>query len=115
MYLYYLLTLRSVWKLTMTGKSQNELEQPAKVYQLDAVENKVDLALGKLDQIVSSIDGVVTNIQLESRLKKMEEDIKSDVDIKYGPIKNGAWVVLGAVVLGIVTQIVLNLLNLGGK
>lgn len=97
------------------GKTQDELEQPAKVYQLNAVETKVDQLLSEVKQIAQSINGVVTNTQLEARLEKFEKDLKEDIATEYGPIKKGAWVVLAAVVLGIITQVTLNLLNLGGS
>jgi len=99
----------------MPSKSQTELEQPAKVYQLDAVEQKVDQVLLEVGKISQNTAGVVTNIQLESRLEKLEKDIHDAVDAKYGPIKSGAWYVVGAVLLGVGMQVILNLLNLGGK
>lgn len=99
----------------MSGKSQQELEQPAKVYQLDAVEDKVDQLLAEVRNISQNVNGVITNSQLEARLQQFKEDISTDVDLKYGPIKNGAWFVVGAVIIGVVAQVVLNLLNLGSK
>lgn len=99
----------------MSSKSQQDLEQPAKVYQLDAVETKVDQLLAEVKSISQSVNGVITNSQLEARLQQFKEDINNDVDLKYGPIKNGAWFVVGAVIVGVIAQVVLNLLNLGGK
>ena len=64
----------------------------------------------------------VTLVQLEDRIKESEKDTKeyTDSQIKllnaeYGPIKRGAWYVVGAVVIGVIAQVVLNLLNLGAK
>lgn len=97
----------------MTNKTQTELEQPAKVYQLDAVERKVEQALDKLDTIVNSVSGVVTNSHLEARLKeqgiefsnqmntleqKMSKSISSEVQkihLKYNPTYKGIWWVVG--------------------
>lgn len=89
----------------MTGrKSQQELEQPAKVYQLDAVEGKVDQALAKLDTITQSIQGIVTPIQMEAAIKsaksEMEEKIRNDIEaihLKYNPTYKGIWWVVTAV------------------
>lgn len=99
----------------MSSKSQQDLEQPAKVYQLDAVETKVDQLLTEVRNISQSVNGVVTNSQLEARLQQFKEDMITDVDLKYGPIKKGAWYVAGTVVVGIVFQVIINVLNLGGK
>jgi len=99
----------------MANKSQQELEQPAKVYQLDAVDAKVDQVLAEVKAISQNVNGVITNSQLEARLQQFKEDINNDVDLKYGPIKNGAWFVVGAVIIGVVAQVILNLLNLGSK
>jgi hypothetical protein len=92
----------------MPGRSQQESEQPAKVYQLDAVESKVisvdakvNDALNKLDTIISQTKGVATLEQLEST----KRDILTEVDVKiqnaeeaihlrYGPMeRNLTWFV----------------------
>lgn len=89
-------------------KSQQELEQPAKVYQLDAVERKVDQALSKLDNIANSVSGVVTETQMETRLKEVKIQIEEDykiliknereqIDLKYGPTYKGIWWVVASV------------------
>lgn len=98
------------------SKKQEELEQPAKVYQLLAVEVKVDQALTKLDQIVSSVEGVVTNIQLEARIRELKTEIATEiadeiekVHLEYGPTKKGAWWLGGIVVTGIVGQIIIQI------
>lgn len=97
----------------MVSKSQEELEQPAKVYQLNAVENKVDQALKKLDDIASSVSGVITNTQLEGRLKEfeVEQDIKlaeleKRIHLKYEPSYKGVWWVVGAIAAGLLAMAV---------
>ena len=96
----------------MTQKrSQTESEQPAKVYQLDAVESKVDQALLLLDTVVKNTSGLVS----EARLNQVKDDIDKSVDekieesekkihLEYRPFKNGAYWLAGVVVIGLVGQ-----------
>lgn len=96
-------------------KTQAESEAPAKVYQLDAVDRKVDQALSMLDKIVASVDGVVNNAQLETRMKELAEEFDEKLDeqkkefkkalenevksihLKYNPTYTGIWWVVGSV------------------
>lgn len=96
-------------------KSQAESEAPAKVYQLDAVDRKVDQALGMLEKITASVDGVVNNAQLEARLKEQEEEFNKKltknkqefekalenevkaIHLKYDPTYTGIWWVVSTV------------------
>lgn len=103
-------------------RTQIELEAPAKVYQLDALDTKIDGIINQLGIIERQTANTVTVAQMEERLKEYEVDMKEHVanEVKlihseYKPIKNGAWIVVSAVVLGIVAQVVLNILNLGGR
>jgi len=100
----------------MVSKSQEELEQPAKVYQLNTVEGKVDEALRKLDGIAKSISGVVTTTQLEGRLKEFEteqdtklESLEKRIHLKYEPTYKGVWWVVGAIAVGLIAMAVSNI------
>jgi len=99
----------------MSAKSQNELELPAKVYQVDAVERKVDEALGKLDVIARSVSGVVTETQMETRIKEVRTEIEKDFDVKikseikainlkYGPTYKGIWWVVASMATGLLAM-----------
>ncbi len=96
----------------MSARSQEESEQPAKVYQLDAVDFKVNQINDKLDKLLEQTSGLVT----PSQLKAVEDSIKAYVDdevekvhLEYGPLKrNVTWLLrtmIGALV-GIVLQAV---------
>lgn len=105
-----------------SNKSQSELEAPAKVYQLDALDTKIDGIINQLSTIERQTASTVTVTQMEDRIKESEKEsreytdgLRKEIHLEYGPIKRGAWVVVGAVVLGIVAQVVLNLLNLGAS
>lgn len=101
----------------MATKSQQESEAPAKVYQLDAVDKKVDDALTKLDTIIRSIDGVATVNYVDTAIKTAKEDItievkelvKNEVKIintEYRPIKKGALWFAGIIVTAMVGVVV---------
>jgi hypothetical protein len=91
----------------MTGgkKTQQESEQPAKVYQLDALEAKVDVVIGKLDEIRDNTSGMVTQSQLEatklSLENKIDEEVKK-IHLEYRPMKkNITWFTRSIVVQGV--------------
>jgi len=79
----------------MTSRSQQESEQPAKVYQLDAVDKKVDSMNEKLDTLLQQTSGLVTTNQLSQTERELREKIKEEVDkvnLEYGPMKrNSDW------------------------
>ncbi len=92
-------------------RSQTESEQPAKVYQLDAVESKVDRALDMLDTLIRNTSGLVS----EARLDKVKEEIDESVDekikesekkihLEYRPFKIAAYWLAGIVVTALVGQ-----------
>lgn len=91
----------------MTGgkKTQQESEQPAKVYQLDALEAKVDVVIGKLDEIKNNTAGLVSQSQLESTKLSLESKIKEaeeKIHLEYRPLKkNIAWFLKAMVIEGI--------------
>lgn len=89
----------------MTRRPQDESEQPAKVYQLDAVENKVDQAITKLDTILNQTSGLVTVSQLSTTERQLKDQIEEEVEkihLKYGPLKrNVSWFIKVAVVQGL--------------
>lgn len=77
----------------MARRTQQESEQPAKVYQLDAVEGKVDNMNDKLDKLLQQTSGLVTTGQLSQAEKEVREKIKEEVDkinLEYGPMKRNA-------------------------
>lgn len=76
-------------------KTQAELEQPVKGYQLDAVEAKVDQALIKLDSVIQQTQGIVTRAELEREIK----DAKKEVHLEYGPMKKNLDWFIKAIVL----------------
>ncbi len=94
----------------MATKSQDELEAPAKVYQLDAVDKKVDDALKLLQDILNQTKGVATHADLEQSRKDGEANAKNytDEEIKkvhltYGPMKNNlTWFTRAVIAQGIV-------------
>ncbi len=84
--------------MVTSRKSQTELEQPAKVYQLDAVDKKVDDAIGLLNEILAQTKGVATHADLatvkEDVIKEMKEWTKDEikkVHLEYSPTKKAAW------------------------
>lgn len=97
----------------MTRRSQDESEQPAKVYQLDAVEGKVDQAIVKLNTILDQTSGLVTVTQLSATEKVLKEQIEEEVEkihLEYGPMKrNITWFIRALVLEGvaIIGQLVL--------
>lgn len=104
----------------MSSKSQSELEQTAKVYQLDALETKVDQALTKLDQIANSVNGVTTQAQVEIMIAKAKEEIRAEIEdevkkihLKYSPAQKGAMWLFGTVMGAFLIQLVIQLMNGG--
>lgn len=103
----------------MTRKSQAELESPAKVYQLDAVDSKVETVLQKLDEVLSNTKGVATVSDVTaatdkalSEAKEYTNDEISKVHLTYGPMKNNlAW--FTRLVLGQGVVIVIQLISMG--
>lgn len=86
----------------MAGPTQQELEQPAKVYQLNAVDSKVDQALKLLGEINKSVTGVVTTGQMEAHVKTVTDELTKKFDeklaaevkaihLKYSPTYKGIW------------------------
>lgn len=101
----------------MATKSQAELEAPAKVYQLDAVDKKVSDALIKLDTILNNINGVATTEYVDTKIKSIKEDIIKElkdhvadevkaIHLEYRPIKKGALWFAGVIVAAMVTVVV---------
>lgn len=95
----------------MTGRrTQTESEQPAKVYQLDAVESKVNDVLLKLDTVISQTKGVVTLEQLETVKKDISNEINKKVaaaeqrvGLKYDPMQdNLKWFIRAVIGQGVV-------------
>lgn len=89
----------------MTRRPQDESEQAAKVYQLDAVESKVDQAITKLDAILAQTNGLVTVTQLGTSERQLKEQIQEEVEkinLTYGPMKrNVSWFIKAIIIEGI--------------
>lgn len=92
-------------------RSQSESEQPAKVYQLDALESKIDTVLAMQDTILKNTTGLVS----EARLTQVKEEIDKDTDekiaesekkihLEYRPFKTAAYWLAGIVVAGLIGQ-----------
>lgn len=108
----------------MASRTQEELEQPAKMYQLQAVESKVDRALEKLDEIAKSVSGVVTTSQLDAKVRELKDEFDetvavldakygtalseevSKIHLKYGSTYKIIWSAIGAIILGLVAAVV---------
>ncbi len=92
------------------AKSHAELEQPAKVYQLDALDAKLETIGGQLKTIVNQTAGLATITQLEAvkadYKEKLAEAVK-DIHAEYRPTlkRNKAlWGLVGVLVVSIVIQ-----------
>ncbi len=106
----------------MTKKTQSELEQPAKVYQLEAVDAKLTTVIEKLNTIANQTAGLVTLAQLDAAIKAQDERVKEAEDkihLTYGPVKdNLTWFTRTVIIEGIVimAQLILTgIIFLGGK
>lgn len=92
-------------------RSQTESEQPAKVYQLDAVESKVDEALRLLGTVVDNTSGLVSESQLSAVKKEIETETDKKINnavkaihLEYRPFKKAAYWLAAIVVAGLVGQ-----------
>lgn len=108
----------------MSKRSQAESESPAKMYQLDAVENKVDQVIGQLKVVIDNTSGLVTQLQLEEARRDFKDIIveleadfddkldtqKNQVDLKYGPVlrqNKALWALVGTAVVAIIVQAII--------
>lgn len=109
----------------MTSKSQEELEKPAKVYQLNEVIKEIsDLRADmntQLGVILGEVKGIVTQSQLDTTVTALrtyiDDKITSavkDIKLRYDPTKTSVdkwskfgWSVLLSVVGILATQIFL--------
>ena len=89
----------------MANNSQEELEKAAKVYQVNAVEAKVDQVLKTLNTIVEQTKGLVTITQLDEARKELKASIKEEIEkihLEYGPMKrNLGWFIKVSIVEGL--------------
>jgi hypothetical protein len=105
-------------------KTQKELEQVVKGYQLDALEVKVDAVLGKLDEIKNNTSGLVSQRQLDDMTLGIDKQIQEEVEkihLEYKPLKkNITWFVRAMVLEAIaivgqgVIMVVLYISSRGG-
>lgn len=93
-------------------KTQAELEQPAKVYQLEAVAKDVIDIKAILGVIKDQTSGLVSNAQLEISEKKQEgytdkavKEAISKVHLEYRPFKNGAYWFASIIILAVVGSV----------
>lgn len=104
----------------MVGKTQQESEQGVKVYQLDAVESKVDSIQSDVKLLLIQTSTFVTASQLEAnRLEaiKYADNIAKEVDLKYEPMKkNLTWFTRTTIglAIGVVVQGIVLFAKLGG-
>lgn len=76
----------------MEKKSQDELEKPAKVYQMDAISDKVDNVIKLLEDQSVFLKGAVTIAYMEERLKNLDEKFKAEIKsvrAEYRPTLQG--------------------------
>jgi hypothetical protein len=95
------------------SKTHTELEQPAKVYQLEALDAKLETIGTQLKTIVNQTAGLATVTQLQ----KLEQDDKArlaeavkDIHAEYRPTlkRNKAlWGLVGAIAVLVVGQAIL--------
>lgn len=93
----------------MTVKTQTELEKPAKVYQLNAVEAKVDLLLKGQDELIKNTSELVTKKELEESEKNITDTVTKYVDssiekvhLEYRPVKSAAIWFAGIIIVAVV-------------
>lgn len=97
--------------------NQTELEQPAKNYQLKAVEAELKHISEKINVVINQTNGLATTVALEEAQKDMKDYVDNKVELvhsEYGPLKrNVTWftkTLIGAVIgqvvsLGIIAYI----------
>lgn len=76
-------------------KTTQEMEQPAKQYQIEAIHVQLKSANDKLDNLLQIQNDYVTHPQLQESERKQKEY----VDTKYGPIYKLFWAALTALVV----------------
>ena len=95
------------------AKSHAELEQPAKVYQLDALDAKLSTIGKQLETVVTQTAGLATQVQLEAVKQDYKDRIAEavkDINAEYRPTlkRNKAlWGLVGALILAIVAQAII--------
>lgn len=100
-------------------KTQEELEQTVKGYQLEAVETKVDAMNLKLDTILTQTNGLVTPAQLEDAKIALKDYVKEEIKkihLTYNPLKTKINTLNGVLTTAVVLQLVYIVFNIvGGK
>lgn len=77
----------------MDKKSQEELEKPAKVYQVDALHNEVVAVKRLLEDQNSMLKGAISAPYLEERLKNLNSEFEAKLKAmkaKYDPVLGNA-------------------------
>lgn len=85
----------------MDKKTQEELERPAKVYQVDAIHTELIGVRKLLEEQTSFIKTTVTSAYLEERLKTIDEKFEAKIEAvqqEYRPVLgNARWVAKTAI------------------
>jgi hypothetical protein len=110
------------------AKTQTELESPAKVYQLIAIETKVDSLFEVVKKIEANTTGVATVGYVAGAIEKVEDELRKYIDkeisdtvvnihAKYEPMqKEHEWVkytVIGGIALQLIVAGILYLVTKG--
>lgn len=87
------------------SKSHTELEQPAKVYQLEALDAKLETIGTQLRTIVNQTAGLATTAQLEAVKQDYKDRIAEavkDVNAEYRPtLKKTGWLYTTVIAEGV--------------
>lgn len=81
-------------------KSTEEMEQPAKQWQVEAVTVQLNSVNLKLDQLLQSQKDYVTHSQLDEHTKQQAEYTDSKIKVietKYDPITKLFWALVTAI------------------
>lgn len=96
-----------------------QMEQPAKQWQMVAVEKELKEINIKLDRFINTAEGYASRAELELVKKEMREyvedkvkEAKGIIDAKYDPIYKLFWAIITAVILELI-GIVFLVLNRG--
>lgn len=81
-------------------KTTEEMEQPAKQWQMEAINTEIKSVNVKLDNLLSAQNGYVSQVQLEETEKTAKEYTDNQLSVlkaKYDPLYKLFWSLLAAV------------------
>ncbi len=100
-----------------TMQTQMEMEQPAKNYQVKALEVKLDQVSLQLGTILTQTSGLATlaqlqdqKIDLQEKLNEKIDDVKREVNAEYSPYlkrNKSLWALVGVLAVAIIGQAVI--------